>query len=377
MEILRVSDGAARHGGLQALAVTAVPLDTPMIVTRTPFRITLGGGSTDLPSYYTKHGGFVVAMGIDKYMYISMNPPLVDRKIRLQYTKSEVVDHPDQLRHQLARAALKKHNIYSRMEISSIADLPAGTGLGSSSCYLVGLLTALRAYRGTQCSQQELAAEAFDIERELRHEATGKQDQYMAVFGGLTVLDISKDGTVEVREVRVNTSSISEFMTNTHLYFIGLARSGTTALEEQDAAMREEGGASHTIVEESLHRIKELGYQSLAAIESENYDEFGRLMDEHWEQKKNLSPKVVLPGVDGLYEELKTRFGVLGAKVSGAGGGGFFMVYAPTNHRELNDFMESNGLHRLQYDMEYQGSKVISNSGSSSSGMLDHDSLEI
>ncbi len=173
-----------------------------MILSRSPFRVTLGGGGTDLPSYYDRHGGFILAMGIDKYMYVGINPPLLDRKIRVQYTRSETADHPDQVQHELVREALKRHEIYSRMEISSIADLPAGTGLGSSGCFLVGLLAALRCYRQNQCSLQELAEEACAIELDVLKKGIGKQDQYMAAFGGLTVLEIATDGRVSVRKLQ-------------------------------------------------------------------------------------------------------------------------------------------------------------------------------
>ena len=346
-----------------------------MIVSRTPFRVTLGGGGTDLPSYYEKHGGFVLAMGIDKYMYVSINAPAIDRKIRVKYTKSEAVDHPDQLQHELAREALKRRGILSRMEIASVADLRAGTGLGSSSCYLVGLLTALRSYKRELCPLQQLAEEACDIEIQTLGKSIGKQDQYMAVYGGMTVLDIGRDGAVDVRRAKVNPTSMGEFQANTQLYWTGVRRSAPEMLRDQDNAMRSEQSAAHETVQESLHSIKEIGYGILEAIESENYDEFGHLMDRHWQQKRKLSPKITLPGIDDLYDEIKERFGVLGGKVSGAGGGGFFMVYAPAKHAELNAFMAKAGLERMPYRIEFEGSKIISNS-SRSTGVIDHAAME-
>jgi D-glycero-alpha-D-manno-heptose-7-phosphate kinase len=161
-----------------------------MILTTTPFRVTLGGGGTDLPSYYREHGGFIFAMGIDKHMYIMINPPTVDRKIRLHYSHSETTDHVSKVRHELAREALRLHGIEDKMEVSSMADLPAGSGLGSSSCYLVGLLNALHHYRRDYVSLDKLAEEACHIELEVLGKPIGKQDQYMAAFGGLTVLEI-------------------------------------------------------------------------------------------------------------------------------------------------------------------------------------------
>ncbi len=347
-----------------------------MIVSRTPFRVTLGGGGTDLPSYYRQHGGLVLAMGIDKYMYVSINPPAIDPKIRVKYTKSETVDHPDQLQHELAREALKRHGVLSRMEVASIADLRAGTGLGSSSCYLVGLLTALRVYRRNLCDLQELAEEACDIEINALGKGIGKQDQYMAVYGGMTVLDIATDGRVTVRSAAIKPASIADFVANTQLYWTGVRRSAPAMLRDQDEAMKSPSSPEHAEVQDALHRIKALGEESLAAIEAENYDRFGQLMDAHWEQKQRLSAKITIPGIDELYREIKERFGVLGGKVSGAGGGGFFMVYAPRAHRELDAFMGRAGLERMQYRIEFDGAKIISNTSRSMFGPGDHSAVE-
>ncbi len=348
-----------------------------MILSRTPFRVTLGGGGTDLPSYYRKHGGFLVAMGLDKYMYVAINPPIVGRHVRVVYTKSETVAHPDQLLHELAREALKRHGIYSQLEVASMADLPAGTGLGSSSCYLVGLLAALRAYRRNHCSMQELAEEACDIELNVLKKAIGKQDQFMAAFGGMTVLEIGKDGKVAVRAAKLNAASLADFIANTHMYYTGVRRSAPDILKDQDAAMKSEQAASHEVVQGALHSIKEIGYQVLDAVEKENYDDFGKLMDDHWQHKKRMSAKIAIPGIDELYREVKQRFGVLGGKVSGAGGGGFFMVYAPKQHSELNGFMEAHGLRRMHYGLEFEGAKIISNSAVFSSGFLEHAPIPV
>src|SRR6185436_16445347 len=195
-----------------------------MIVTRTPFRVTLGGGGTDLPSYFTQHGGFIFAMGLDKHMYVIVNLRTVSHKIRLHYTDSEVVDHVDQLRHELAREALKKHGIENTFEVASIADLPAGTGLGSSSCYLVGLLNALHHDRRDYVPLQQLAEEACHIELDILHQPIGKQDQYMATYGGLTVLEIGRDGRVEVRQLAPSSSDIAELVAHTHIYYTGSSR---------------------------------------------------------------------------------------------------------------------------------------------------------
>ena len=284
--------------------------------------------------------------------------------------------HVDQLQHELAREALKRYAIMSRIEVSSIADLPAGTGLGSSGCYLVGLLHALRTYRGDLCSRRQLAEEACEIELETLHKGIGKQDQYMAAYGGVSVLDIAPDGRVEVRPCRVNGATLPDFIANTMLFYTGVRRSAPEMLQEQDRAMRQPDAATHEVVQSSLHAIKEIGYAIQEAIEAENYDEFGALMHQHWERKKSLSAKITIPGIDALYDEIRQRFGVLGGKVSGAGGGGFFVVYAPSQHAELNTFMAQAGLQRLPYAIEFEGTKIISNTVSSGMPCANHDAVE-
>lgn len=331
-----------------------------MIITRTPFRVTLGGGGTDLPSYYEQHGGFIFAMGLDKYMYVSINPPGVDRKIRLHYTQSEVVDHVSEVRHELAREALRFHGIEDRMEISSMADLPAGTGVGSSSCYLVGLLAALHQFRRDYVSLEQLAEEACHIELKVLNKKIGKQDQYMASFGGLSVLDIAKDGTVDVKPVKVRGGALATFIAHTHIYYTGMVRDAQEVLTDQDAAMKSNATARRT-VENSLSEIKDLGYRILDAIQGENFEQWGRLLHEHWMHKKRMSHKISVTWIDELYEEVRHRFGVLGGKIIGAGGGGFLMLYCSREPLRLEDFMLARGLPRLHYNLEWEGTKVVAN----------------
>jgi D-glycero-alpha-D-manno-heptose-7-phosphate kinase len=332
-----------------------------MIVTRTPFRITLGGGGTDLPSFYERHGGFIFAMGIDKYMYIMLNPPTVDDRIRLHYSRSETVDHVDELQHELAREALRLHGIHRKIELSSMADLPDGTGLGSSGAYLVGLLTALHQYRRDHVSLQAIAEEACHIELDVLGRPVGKQDQYMAAFGGLTVLDIARDGSVTVRPVATSSGSLSAFVANTHLYYTGVRRSAMDVLRDQDRALRPGGTADAAGVQDSLLRIKDLGHRILDSIAREEYDEWGMLLHEHWCSKRRLSSKVSPDGIDALYAIVRKEYGVLGGKIAGAGGGGFLMLYCPREHRRLEHFMLSQGMPRLHYTVEPEGTKVVAN----------------
>jgi len=342
-----------------------------MIITRTPFRVTLGGGGTDLPSYYEKHGGFIFAMGIDKYMYVMTNPPTVDSKIRLHYSQSETVDHVGELKHDLAREALRFHGIEEKMEVSSMADLPDGTGVGSSSAYLVGLLTALHHYRRDFISLQVLAEEACHIELNVLQKGIGKQDQYMAAFGGLTVLEIGMDGNVKVRSIELGGSSIAALVANTHIYYTGLRRNTLAVLADQNRAMQSQTNPLHGQVAASLHRIKDLGYRILQAVEREDFDAWGQMLDEHWQHKKRMSPKISLSLVDRLYDEVRANHGVLGGKIIGAGGGGFLMLYCPKRHRQLEQFMLSQGMPRLHYMIEPEGSKVVANIASTKA-MLFH-----
>ena len=334
-----------------------------MIVTRTPFRVTLGGGGTDLPSYYSQHGGFIFAMGLDKYMYVVVNRPVVGHKIRLHYSQSEVVDHVDDLRHELAREALRAHGITDSFEVASIADLPAGTGLGSSSCYLVGLLNALHHDRRDYVPLQSLAEEACHIELNILREGIGKQDQYMAAYGGLTVLEIGSDGSVAVRQLRPSSGDIADLVAHTHIYYTGSQRDAREVLADQNSAMQKPAGADHARVSESLHRIKDLGYRILQSIEASNFDQWGRLLDEHWQNKKRMSSKITLAKVDQIYDEVRDRFHVLGGKIIGAGGGGFLMLYCDKEHAALERFMAEHGMPRMHYTVEPEGTKVVAQMG--------------
>lgn len=334
-----------------------------MIVTRTPFRVTLGGGGTDLPSYYSEHGGFIFAMGLDKYMYVTVNRPIVGHQIRLHYSNSEVVDHVDELRHELAREALKAHGILDTFEVASIADLPAGTGLGSSSCYLVGLLNALHHDRRDYVPLQALAEEACHIELNVLREGIGKQDQYMAAYGGLTVLEIATDGNVRVRQLTPSSGDIADLVASTHIYYTGALRNAKEVLVDQNVAMQQKESVNHQRVADSLHRIKDLGYRILDAIECSNFDRWGQMLDEHWQNKKKLSNKISLTKVDAIYDEVRANYNVLGGKIIGAGGGGFLMLYCAKNHPRLEQFMFEHGMPRMHYTVEAEGTKVVAQMG--------------
>lgn len=325
-----------------------------MIVTRTPFRITLGGGGTDLPSFYREYGGFILAVAIDKYMFLSVNTPIVDDKIRVRYTHSEMVDHVHEVQHTTAREALRHFGITSGIEIVSIADIPAGTGLGSSSSYLVGLLNALHVLFQDQATPQRLAEEACHIELEVLKKPIGKQDQYMAAFGGLTALDIKQDGRVGVTRLGLDVDLLESLEHNILMFFTNEMRDATAILKNQDDATRTK---DRTVVT-SLREIKDIGLEIRDAILRGNLRRFGELLDAHWESKKRLSQGVSNPRIDAWYELAKSN-GAIGGKISGAGGGGFLMLYCEENKARLREAMRAAGLRELKFRFDFEGSKVV------------------
>jgi D-glycero-alpha-D-manno-heptose-7-phosphate kinase len=326
-----------------------------MIITRTPFRITLGGGGTDLPSYYSKYGGFVFATGINKYMYICVNRPF-DGLVRVKYSKSETVKYRNEVNHNIAREALRLTGIDNSIEIVSIADIASGTGLGSSSCYAVGLLSALHTLKREHLNLADLAEEACKLEIDVLRSPIGKQDQYMAAFGGLTVLEIDKGGKVKVRAAQVSDTVLDDLNRNMLMFYTHTQRSANEILSEQSKGAEE---AKENVVE-SMHYIKEIGYKILEAVESNNLTKVGLLFDEHWQYKRNISPKMSSPRFDEIYNIAKVN-GALGGKISGAGGGGFFVFYVEENHGSFAEKMKNLGLRPMRYRFDFDGTKVLVN----------------
>jgi len=325
-----------------------------MIVTSTPYRITLGGGGTDLPSFYREYGGFVLAVGINKHMFLNVNTPILDDLIRIRYTKTEIVSRIEEVSHTLARAALEHFGIKNGIEIDSIADIPAGTGLGSSSCYLVGLLNALHALTQKPVSPEKLAEEACHIELDLLRKPIGKQDQYMAAFGGLTVLNISKNGKVDVQYLSPSPDIVEELENNLLLFYTGGVRDATAILQQQDDATKKQDSS----VIGSLTAIKDIGMEIASVIEAGNLRRFGELMDIHWQTKKRLSTGVSNANIDAWYE-LAKRNGAIGGKIAGAGGGGFLMLYCEEGKARVREALRRAGLRELSFRFEFEGSKVV------------------
>ena len=327
-----------------------------MIITRTPFRFTLGGGGTDLPVYYSKFGGFIFAAAINKYMFINLNRPIVDDLVRLKYSKSEIVSHREEVQHDIAKEAMRMMEIDNALEIVSLADVPAGTGLGSSSCYAVGLLNGLHVMKREYIGLQDLAEEACDLEINRLGKPIGKQDQYMAAFGGLTVLEINKDGEVHVSSAKVSDTTVDDLNRNLLMFYTNTSRNADEILTEQSGGVRDQ---KKDIVD-SMHYIKDIGYEILEAVESGNISKVGFLFDRHWQYKKQISTKMSNSCFDKIYEVAR-EYGALGGKITGAGGGGFFVFYVEDQLSRFREKMKELGLREMRYRFDFEGSKVLAN----------------
>jgi D-glycero-alpha-D-manno-heptose-7-phosphate kinase len=324
-----------------------------MIITRSPLRVSLGGGGTDLPSYYREHGGFLIAGAIDKYVYIALHRTFVHDLI-IKYSKMERVTEVDAIEHPIIREAFRLLGVpASGLEMASMADIPAGTGLGSSGSFTTALLKALHACKKHHIHPHDLAAQACHIELELLGEPIGKQDQYIAAFGGLTCFEFGKDDAVRAWPLKVSEETIFNLEDNLLLFFTGYSRSASAILKEQDDKSRK----SDTAMVDNLHFVKDLGFQNQRALESGRLDEFGRLMDVHWKHKKQRSSGMSNPRIDAWYE-CAMKNGALGGKIIGAGGGGFLMFYAEDKAR-LRHSLHEEGLKEVRFRFDFEGTRMV------------------
>jgi D-glycero-alpha-D-manno-heptose-7-phosphate kinase len=324
-----------------------------MIITRSPLRISLGGGGTDLPSYYREHGGFLVAAAIDKYIYINIQRRFVDGFL-LKYSQLEEAATIEEIKHPIIREALRLAGVREHnLEITSMADIPAGTGLGSSGSFTTGLLKALHALRKNLVHPAELAEQACHIELEKLGEPIGKQDQYIAAYGGITCFKFMPNGQVEAWPLKISEETLYDLEDNLLLFFTGYARSASAILKEQDDKSKQ---ADKAMVE-NLHFVKELGQQSQAALESDNLPEFARLMDVHWQRKKERSRSMSNQDINDWYDCAMAN-GALGGKLIGAGGGGFLMFYAKDKAR-LRHAMRERGLTEVRFRFDFEGTKTL------------------
>ena len=323
-----------------------------MIITRTPLRITLGGGGTDLPSYYEEFGGFLLSAAISKYIFIAINRTFTPDYF-LKYSALERVDRPEQVEHPIVREVLLAHNVGPSVEIVSMADIPSGTGLGSSGAFTVGLLHAVNAFHRDHVTAGGLAEEACAIEIDRLGRPVGKQDQYVAAFGGLKCFDFRPDGHVKVSPLAVSTDTFYDLEEHLLMFFTGYSRGADRVLAEQKT--RSESGDAQMI--DNLHFVKELGLRSKAALEQGDTEGFALIMHEHWEHKKKRSTSMSNSSIDRWYQ-LGRDNGALGGKLVGAGAGGFLLFYA-RDHRALRQAMAAEGLTEVRFGFDQGGSTVI------------------
>ncbi len=325
-----------------------------MIIARSPLRISLGGGGTDLPSYYEQHTGFLIAAAIDKYVYITLHDTFVPELI-VKYSKLERVANAKQLEHPIIREAFDLVGLTGEsLELTSMADIPAGTGLGSSGSFTTALLRALHAHRKNLIHPAELAEQACDIELNRLKEPIGKQDQYIAAFGGITCFKFLPGGKVEAWPLKISEETRYNLEDNLLMFFTGYSRSASAILKEQDSKSK----AADASMIENLHFVKDLGFQSQRALEAGDLHEFARLMDVHWQRKKQRSGGMSNPKINEWYD-LAMANGAGGGKLIGAGGGGFLMFYADDKTR-LRHAMRGAGLKEVRFRFDFEGTKLMS-----------------
>lgn len=324
-----------------------------MLITRSPLRVSLGGGGTDLPSYSSEYGGFLVAAAIDKYVYITKHRTF-KQEIVVKYSRLERVSSVDEIEHPIVREALKMTGVTEpHIELASMADIPGGTGLGSSGSFTTALLKALHASKKNIISPAELAAQACEIEIDRLGEPIGKQDQYIAAIGGITAFTFHRDGRVEYRPVRFSEETLFNLEDNLLLFFTGYSRSASAILKDQNDRSKQHDD----VMLDNLHFTKELGHKSLACLEGGDLEEFARLMDVHWERKKTRSSGMSNPQINAWYD-FALQNGALGGKLIGAGGGGFLLFYA-ADKRKLRHAMREKGLQEVRFRFDFEGSKVV------------------
>jgi D-glycero-alpha-D-manno-heptose-7-phosphate kinase len=324
-----------------------------MITTRSPLRISLGGGGTDLPSYYREHGGFLIAAAINKYVYVNVMRPFTEG-IYLKYSQLEHVNAAEEVQHPIIREAIKMLDFKTpQVEITTLADIPSGTGLGSSGSFTTALLKALYVHRMRQIEPKDLAELACEIEIDRLGEPIGKQDQYIAACGGLTCFTFHPDDRVDVEPLKISMDTKFDLEDNLLLFFTGFSRSAGTILQDQNTRTR----SSDKDMIANLHFVKELGFKSKAVLEAGRTTEFGILMHEHWEHKKRRSGGMSNPQIDQWYD-IGIKNGAAGGKLVGAGGGGFLMFYAHDRNK-LRHAMNAAGLEEVRFAFDFEGTKVL------------------
>jgi D-glycero-alpha-D-manno-heptose-7-phosphate kinase len=327
-----------------------------MIVSRAPVRFSLGGGGTDLPSYAHEHGGFVVAAAVDKFVFVCVARRF-QKNIRLAYSETEIVDTADQIKHRIFRAALQSTGLTSGLELHSLADVPANTGLGSSSSFTVALLNGLHAFKREFVPAEQLAREACHLEIDVLKEPIGKQDQYIAAHGGISAMTFQPDGSVEVERLPLRDEVIDELESNLVIYYSGVERSASSVLKEQAKSIVENRDAAV----QRMHRIKELGHETKRILLAGEIDHYGEMLHEHWTNKRKLASNMADPAIDEHYEAARAA-GAIGGKLMGAGGGGFFMFYVrAADRRRVHDALAGRGLRPMRFRFDFDGARIMAN----------------
>ena len=320
-----------------------------MIITKTPFRVSFCGGGSDMANFYEKYGGCVLSTSINKYCYISIHPYFNENQTLLKYSENELVDEISQIKHKIFRQVLGDMNVHG-VEITSTADIPGGTGLGSSSTFTVGLLNTLNCYNGKFVSKNKLAALACEVEIEKLGNPIGKQDQYGAALGGLNFIKFNQDGSVSHEPIMMEGKTYKKLQKNLLMFYTGTTRSANTILAEQTKNITSEDKAKN------LLKMCGLAKDMKSALESNDISSFGKILDEGWQLKKELASGIANPAIDEAYE-IAMKNGALGGKLLGAGGGGFLLFYFEEEKQE--QLKKAIVLKELDISFERDGTSVI------------------
>jgi len=327
-----------------------------MIVSRAPVRFSLGGGGTDLPSYSREHGGFLVAAAVDKFVYVCVAKRF-QNTIRLAYTESEIVESVDQIRHRIFREALRMTDVTKGVELHSLADVPANTGLGSSSTFTVALLNGLHAFKREFVPVEQLAREACNLEIDVLQEPIGKQDQYIAAYGGISALTFHPDGSVDVERLALRDEVIDDLEANLLIYYSGVERAAASVLKEQAKTIV----ANKDDAVQRMHRIKALGHETKRILLAGQIDAYGEMLHEHWTNKRKLASNMADGTIDEHYDVAR-KAGAIGGKLMGAGGGGFFMFYVrAAERRRVQEALAARGLRPMRFRFDFDGARIMAN----------------
>ncbi|HEY1958824.1 MAG TPA: sugar kinase [Polyangiaceae bacterium] len=327
-----------------------------MIVSRAPVRFSLGGGGTDLPAYSRQHGGFLVAGAIDQYVSLCVAQRFHEN-FRLAYSTTEQVDTIDEIQHRIFREALRFMSPIAFLELHSLADIPSNTGLGSSSSFTVALLNGLHAFKRDYVGARQLAEEACKIEIDILKEPIGKQDQYIAAYGGITAFTFERDGSVGVERLPVKDEVIDDLESHLLICYSGVDRAASKVLAEQAKTV----STNQDDAVARMHRIKAMGYETKQLLLDGDIDRYGEILHEHWMNKRKLASNMTDPVIDEHYEAAR-RAGAIGGKLMGAGGGGFFMFYVrPAERRTVYETLVARGLRPLRFRFDFDGARIVAN----------------